>query len=441
MIIIRFTDFYCIASNSTYDNLVSLLCVNITPTNLTYLKPLKFAYFNTEDEDFNYMLYEKEKISELHSYNSIFTKAITSFVEQAYTKYKERNIVFIYDDNVIETFGKELYYNSITESIKHLETKYNTTIGFTMKHIINAIPGEVISTETGFNSIYHLDARKYTRGEVSKKNICPGLIDAALWQDTSKLTDSKLTESTSKTTSTESNSTEPPKIEYPYKPYIIHSKRIKYGRDVATYMTIVDFGARKTFYYTYSLINCNVELYSTETINIGFMDIIDWIRSKSSGEINIYHKFKDTLKSITYLSTTKSYFYNFGITVTKEDFYTNSPIKEITKKAVDIKREIMDKHFLDFTVIFTYNIENVIELPLKHIELQQESFNGHCHRVVENYNYLVEALNKKLRFSGSFRSEDLVDMRTGKHSFKLDVLLSDVGYVYTYSNKDELEIF
>ena len=418
--LIRFTDFYCIASNSTYDNLVSLLCVNITPTNITYLKPLKFAYFNTEDEDFNYMLYEKEKISELHSYNSIFTKAIISFVEQAYNKYKERNIVFVYDNNTIETFGKELYYNSITESIKYLETKYDTTFGFTMKHIINAIPGEVISTETDFNTIYRLDARKYTRGEVSKKNICPGLIDAALWP---------LDETKSKS------------IEYPYKPYIIHTKQIKYGRDVATYMTIVDFGARKTFYYTYSLINCNVELYSSETINTGFMDIIDWIHSKSSGEVNIYHKFKDTLKSITYLNTTKSYFYNFGITVTKEDFYTNSPIREITKKAVDIKREIMDKHFLDSTVIFTYNIENVIELPLKHIELQQQRFNGHCHRVMENYNYLVEALNKKLCFSGSFRSEDLVDIRTGKNSFKLDILLSDVGYVYTYSNKDEVEIF
>ena len=416
MIIIRFTDFYCIASNSTHDNLVSLLCVNIK-SDITYLKPLKFAYFNTEDEDFNYMLYEKEKISELHSYDSIFTQSIISFVEQAYTKFKERNIVFIYENNIIETFGKELYYNSITESIKHLETKYDTTFGFTMKHIINAIPGEVISTETDFNTIYRLDARKYTKGEVSKKNICPGLIDTALWQDTSK------------------------SIEYPYKPYIIHSKQIKYGKDVATYMTIVDFGARKTFYYTYSLINCNVELYSSETINIGFMDIIDWIHSKSSGEINIYHKFKDTLKSITYLSTTKSYFYNFGITVTKEDFYTNSPIKEITKKAVDIKREIMDKHFLDSTVIFTYNIENVIELPLKHIELQQQRFNGHCHRVVENYYYLVEALNKKLRFSGSFRSEDLVDIRTGKNSFIVDVLLSDVGYVYTYSNKDEVELF
>jgi hypothetical protein len=420
---IRFTDFYCIAHDpnlsNTCCNLVNLLCANIETDNIKYLKDIRFEYYHPEDEYFNYMLYDKTNFNKFNiniSYDELYTNSIVTFVEKAYNKFERNNITFFYDDNVIKTFGKDLYYNSIIKSIENLKNKHNIEIKFDIKHIINVIPGEVISTETGFCRVYDLISTRFKYNGISDKNICPGLIDK---EDYGK--------------STQSN--------YPVKSYIINRKHEKYGKNIATYFTVVDFAATKTFYYTYSLINQEIKLYDYSSINLGFMDVIDWIYNKSNKTTDKYYEFKNTIGSICSLNEIDRYFSSYRIRIDREDFYTNSPIKEITKKIVEIKREIMDKHHLDKNVIYSFNIENIAEIHLKHVEIEQEKFNGQCHRIIENYDYLIKALNKTLVFAGTFTCENVVDKNTGSNHFDLRVKLSDVGYEYIYEIDKNIELF
>ena len=420
---IRFTDFYCIAHNpefpNTSYNLVNLLCANINQNNIKYLKDIKFEYYDVNDEDFNYMLYDKINFNNFKlniTYDELYTNAIITFVEKAYNKFKQNNITFFYDDNVIETFGKDLYYYALVKSIENLNNKYNIEIKFTTKHIINVIPGEVISTEVGMGGIHNLQTMKFETYNVSDKNICPGLIDK---NDYGKDKPS----------------------DYPFKSYVVNSKTSKYVKNVVTYFTVVDFAANKTFYYKYSLIKREVKLYNISTIDIGFMDIIDWIYDKTSKSTDKYHRFKNTIGSICYLNKNNTYFESYGTIIDSNDFYINSPINKITKKIVDIKREIMDKHVLDKKVIYRFNVENIAEIYPMHVEIKQQPFNGQCYKIIENYNYLERALNKTLTFGGSFTFEKMVDKNTGSKHAEIRVKLSDVGYEYVYIIDKNIELF
>ena len=101
----------------------------------------------------------------------------------------------------------------------------------------------------------------------------------------------------------------------------------------------------------------------------------------------------------------------------------------------------MDKHHLDENVIYSFNIENIAEIYLKHVEIKQEKFNGQCYRIIENYDYLIKALDKTLVFAGTFTTENVVDKNTGSNHFNLRVKLSDVGYEYIYKIDKNIELF
>lgn len=424
--LVRFTDFYAIAHDNSLSNanwnLLELFCANIQNEDITYLKPLKFEYYDFNDEEFNCMIYDKDKFKTFNlnmSYEDFYTNAVIKFIKKAYNKFQQKKIKFIFDDNILKVFGKDLYKNSIKKSIKYLEEKYKINIVYEFSHIINIAFGEVISVECGFNSCYHLYSSKYTTSCIFERNEYAKLIDKEVYN---KL---KLGESVDN-------------IKYPVKAYIVDKDIQKYHFKPAKYLTIVDFNAHKTYYYTYSIINSNVSLYNIEEVDLGFMDIIEWIYNKSDKSKPIGFKFKSLISNLCHLDRDDLYINKYNIEIKKEDFYDNSPLKIITEKIVQIKHEILKKHRYDKKVIFRYNIENVVDLKINNVELKQVPFNGQNHKIIEQYYYLNKYLQNDLRVCGSYTCDDLVDKITGSDHIQLDIKLSDVGYTYHCELNEEL---
>lgn len=424
--LVRFTDFYAIAHdnsliNTTW-NLLELFCANIQNENITYLKPLKFEYYDLEDEEFNCMIYDKDKFETFNlsiSYEDFYTNAVMKFIEKAYNKFQKKSIKFIFDDNILKVFGKDLYKKSIEKSIKYLEEKYKINIVYEFLHIINAAFGEVISMECGFNSCYNLYTSKYTTWYMTKTNEYAKLIDKKVYD---KLKSSESVDD----------------IQYPIKAYIVDRDIYKYHFKPAKYLTIVDFNAHKSYYYTYSIVDRNISLYNIEEIDLGFMDIIEWIYNESDKTKTLGFKFKSLISKLCYLEENDLYIDTYRIKIKKEDFYDNSPLKIITEKIVQIKHEILKKHQYDKKLVFRFNIENVVGLKINNIELKQITFNGQHHKIIEHYNYVNEYLQNDLGIYGYYTCEDVVDKTTGSGNIQLEAKLCDVGYTYHCELNDGL---
>lgn len=416
MLYIRFTDFYAIAHNNEMDsnanwNLVNLFCANIQNDNITYLKNLNFKHYDVSDEEFNCMIYDKNKFNSFKlnlSYEDFYTNAVIKFVKKAYKKYSKNKIMFIFDDHIIETFGKDLYLSSINKSINNIQEENNVNIEYKFMHLKNFAFGEVLSMELGDgNCVYGLFTTKYLSYHfVEKENYYDGLIDKDLY-----------------------NNSENHK-KYPYKTYIIDNEIKKYNVKPIKYLTIVDFQAYKTYYYTYSIIKSKVELYDVNHIDIGFMNIIEWIYNKTDRSKPIGYKFKSLISNLTLLSNYDLNINNYDVKINSDVFYKNSPIKFITENLIKIKHEILRKHSLDKKVIYKYNIENVVELLIKDVELKQIPFNGHCHKIMEQVFYLNNYLSNNLRFRGNYMSDNMVDKNNGSKYYKIDAKLNEHGYNY-----------
>ena len=412
---IRFTDFYGIAHDQTRSNinsnLVELLCADIQNNNIRYLKEIKFEYYDIDFVDFNCMLYDKEKFNSFNtniSYDEFCTNMITKFIEKAYQTFNKTDITFIYDDNIIEVFGRNLYFDAIIKSLNYLKEKCNIDFKYKFEHITNAAFGEVLSTELSMeNNVYSLYTSKYCPYFINEKNYYNKLIDKELYENPNN------------------------ENKYPYKAYIIDDDRQKYKIKPAKYLTILDCNAHITYYYTYSLINRKAKLYNIQTVDKGFMDIVEWVYGKSKKSISIGHKFKSLISNLSYFDQTdKIFIHDHNINLEFDDFYENSPIKNITDKLIEIKHEILRKHKYDKKVLYHYNIENISEFYIKDIELKQITFNGHCHRIMENYHYLIDYLNDNLVIANQYSSSVVVDKETGSENFTIRVNLMDIGYKY-----------
>lgn len=425
MLYIRFTDFYAIAHDNSMSNtncnLVNLFCANVKNNNVTYLKDLKFGYYDSSDKKFNCMIYDKDKFNSFElnlSYEDFYTNAIIKFVEKAYQTYFKNNIMFIFDDHIIETFGKDLYLSSINKSINYIQEKNKINIEYKFMHVKNFAFGEVLSMEFGFeNCVHDLLVAKYPPHFVKKENHYDGLIDKDLY-DNPEIQD-----------------------EYCYKSYIIDKEIKKYGIKPIKYLTIVDFHAYKTYYYTYSIIKSKIELYNVNHIDVGFMNVVEWIYDKTDKSKPFGYKFKSLISNLPMLSQHDLIIEKHNIKINSDDFYNNSPIKFITENLVKIKHEILRKHKLNQKVIYKYNIENVVEVIIKDIELKQITFNGNCHKIMEQVFYLNNYLSNDLKYKAAYTSERMVDKTNGSNKFTIDVKLNEHGFNYECIFNEELNTF
>ena len=388
--LVRITDFYCKVYNTKLSKLTSYLLTD-------QLNEIKFEYYEITKTDFNYFVKDKKEI-----YNEIIIKLFDDIYNK-YKKYLNNNekITVIYDDNVLNIFGKELYFGTFEEVKINCKNNFNIDLNLKFKHIINTIPGEVISIETDFGAgKYALKSFDYNHWIITDKNKCPGV---------------KGKEGTK------------------YNGYII-DEEVFYGNNIPKYFTVIDFNAHQTNYYTYKLENRITTLYNKDSINVGFIDIIEWIFENLDRKYeNKYHNYIDVMKKICMFDNSQLN------NITREQFYKNSPLTKIIKHYINFKHDLLDILSLNDKVYIKCNIENIVELPMKHIEINRRKFNGNCGRILENYNYLEEARNKTLKFGNCYTSTNLVSEKTGNNHFSVLVNLSDVGYDYIFEDLKEYE--
>lgn len=420
---IRFKDLYAIThdpslSNTSW-NMLELLCANINGDKIGYLKPLEYEYYHVSDEPFNCMLYEKDKFKSFNleiTYDQFYKNMIYSFIKKSYERFKKNNITFVYDNNVIETYGKELYYGGIFEAINKISNEFNITFKYGFKHIINVAPGELIATETNFlNSTYSLINYQFKPSYVPDESEYKELIDERCYNGE--------------------------KIAYPLKTYLVDKDFEKYSTKPIKYFTLVDINAYSTFYYTYSMDERVVKLENIEKVNVGLMSIVDWIYEQSKKRKDIYFKLKEIFKHLCMIPEIGLYNTTYGINISMEKFYNESPIVDITDKLCEIKMGLLKKHKFSKKIIYRYNIESLSELKIKHIFLKQQIFNGQSTKLLELYRFLTGALENELVFAGYMSSEKMVYTKTGKKEYEVRIKLSDYGYKYKYEIDKNVEIF
>lgn len=420
--LIRIKDFYAIAHvpsrQNTSWNKVNLLCADIQDGKIRYLKPLKYEYYNVFDESFNCMLYEKDKFESFNleiTYEEFFGNMIYHLIMSAYEKFKEDKIIFVYDDVVIERYGKKLYYGSVQDAIKRISDELKVRFQYEFKHIVNVAPGEFIASETKFGGLYGLYNYDRKESYTTEVNQFKRLVDKRVFNKED--------------------------VKYPYESYLIDSEVEKYKFKPLKYFTLVDFNAYSTVYYTYSMEKRIVKLDNIERVNVGLMSIIEWIYEHSEKRKDIYFRLKKIFGDLCFIPQCGMYNPTYGINITAEKFYDESPIAEITQKLCDIKMKILNRHKFSKKIIHKYNIESLSEIYLKHPFLKMQIFNGQCTKLLESYRFLKDALEKELVFAGNMSSEQMVDRETGKSDYSVRIKLSDYGYEYKYDIDTSIELF
>lgn len=404
---IRITDFYAkIYIPNVYNNDVYtyLLTINKQDDDVKYLKALKLEYYDMcDDKTFECMLYEKNKINSLNigSYEEIYYNCIESlFNKYSDTLSKYEKIIIVYDDNVLNVFGKNLYFKTFNE----LNNKFN--IKFEYKHIKNVIPGEVVNIELGFiSSTYQLESvnKKYIPWYVNDTNIYSELIG----KDNKDLIGC-----------------------------IINTEKKKYRKTIDKYFMLVDFNAYNSNCYVYKLSNRIITLYHYTQIQCGFVNLVEWLANKTNYDLCKYIKFKNFISRITFLGSNDNFtnvMFNY-MTINAEDYFTNSPIKYIINTLIDIKHQILKEHQFDKKVYIKYCIENVVETRLKHIELKEVNFNGNRNRLLLSYKYLEGIKNNTIEFVADYTSTNLIDKKTNSNAFRVKIPFSKLGYEYLFED-------
>lgn len=422
-ILIRFKDLYAIAhdpsgSNCSW-NKIDLLCANIQGDEIHYLKPLKYEYYDVSDEPFNCMLYEKDKFESFNleiPYSLFYENMIYLFIKSVYERCKQDKIIFVYDDVVINTYGQDLYYNSIETAMINISCEFNIRFQFEFKHIADVAPGEFIASEVGSGcrgyGLYNYEHKKSYTTEV---NQFKRLVDKRVFNKED--------------------------VKYPYETYLVDREIEKYGFKPLKYFTLVDINAYSTIYYTYSMKNGIIEFCNTDYVCVGLMSIVEWIYKHSEKKQDIYFKLKKIFGDLYSIPQYGLHDSTYGINITAEEFYDESPIDRITRNLCNIKRKILNEHKFCKKIIHRYNIESLSELHLKHPFLKLEIFNGQCTKLLESYRFLKDALENNLVFTGNMSSEQMVDRETGKSHYEVKIKLSDYGYEYKYDIDTSFELF
>lgn len=437
MNVIRYTNFYAKAINTNYqDKFTHILNVDLDSKTPKYNRVRTSERGDYKvDEPFTTMIYDmatyKSKYEECKSYLEVVERCISVFIKDLYKRrayWFEDNlypIVVVYDDDVHESFGKELFENTVMNSFKQIFGQNFSKYEIQFKHIVNVIPGEVISMETyNERSIFGLYS--------TSKYVSPVLVKQSQFLDSF----------------VQGNPDNPYVIAY------IQDKDIfEYGKKHDKYLISIDFSATHTSINTFLLHNRVVTLFDKKVLNIGFMNIVDWIHNKcsenSTEPISIFKKFGNFISKISLFGADgaiKIYFGDADIDV--KDYYLNSPIHEVIETCIDITNKIYSKHQFDQRVEIKYCIENIIEMCLKHIQLEKVYYGDDIwiddtkhdeessSAMIQKYITLYQARKGELMFQGDFTSNILVDKETKHHYFKLKLNLKDLGFEYSFEDLD-----
>ena len=436
-IIVRISDFYCNFickycddfENSSYFTLP--LSVQIGPdTN-------SIKYF---DEKYcNYFVYDKDNFKRFSnfidtSYEDLYCSIILEAFERCFNKYSRYvklcshmlTIDLIYDDVVLETYGKNLYEKALNNVKVYFKETSNYNIKFIPIHAKNAFCGEIISDELSLEkfrySLHLMDPNIVCHKEIRYNT---GLIDS--------------TDSTKKC-------------------YLLHNTEVKYGKKVIKYLIIADLHAHATNYYTYVVRGEDIMLYDCSRVNYGFMDLYYWINSKIYEENEIpfdhsqlkeFYRFDEKFKKITILSShnakgLKYEFYNKNgdsVVLDFVKFNSESPVKYIIDEVIKIKFEILNKHRLDDEIIIEYNVENYCGIDLHHIENKRISFNGGYSQLLKCLHFVKDLENDNLCYSiHLLRNTTLVYEKTGIKPEHVNIPFKNVGYNYNFDFKEEEEL-
>lgn len=439
MNVIRYTNFYARAINTNHrDVFTHILNVDFDSKYPKYNR-IRGCYYGHKcqlHEPFTTMIYDmtayKSQYEERKPYLEVVERCISIFIKDLYKKraywFEDDSypIIIVYDDDVHGSFGKELFEKTVIESFKQIFGQSFSKYEIQFKHIVNVIPGEVISMETdNARSIFAL----YSSFE--EYYISPDLVKETQFINSS----------------IQGNADNPYAI-----PYIQDKDIFEYGKKHDKYFISIDFSATHTSINTFLLHNRVVTLFDKKVLNIGFMNIVEWIHNKcnenSTEPIPIFKKFNNFISRIPAFGgdLTKV---KFGeVSIDMEDYYLNSPIHEVTEACVNITNKIYLKHQFDQRVEIKYCIENVVEMSLRHIQLecvdfadgrwvdQDTYFSEDSSAMIRKYLTLYQARRGELMFSGDFESSILIDTKTKRGYFKLELNLKELGFEYSFEDLD-----
>ena len=340
--IIRITDYYCnIVYKSMYKNTFKLpLTITIGP-NCDTVK-----YFDTDK--FSCFLYDRKRFETYSdilslSYEDAYCGAIMRLFKIFYKKCvdqfnKINKITIIYDENVINTFGKSLYDKALNFAKNYINEKYGIVLNFNFVNIENAYYGHILRDEL---NIYHL----YT----TENNL--------LYNDIKKC-DSLEGEK---------------KIAYVLTNYE-HDRKDKPKR----YYILTDVHANESIYYTYLIDDLYIKLVNKEVVNVGMMDIYNWFLTEIYGNEKdeyIYYTYEEIMTRIGYLNSYYPLTYGFShytkevsevVKISNNSYYLNSPIRDLTFKMLQIQRSIKDNNYPHDDIEINYDIESYGYIIFKH---------------------------------------------------------------------------
>lgn len=420
MIAIRFTNFYAKAINSNSQDIFSQILnvsFNAEPRFNT-VRDYRYDYHS--DEPFSTMVYDrntyKTQFENVLPYDEAVKQCISKFITSLYDQckywFEDNNypIVVVYGDDVHESFGKELFENAVMNTFNQIFEQHKFKQEIQFKHIVNVIPGQVISMETDFlKSIFSLYSGTYLPSNVKESQIVRSL---------------------------EGNEENKNVIAY------IQDRDIyDYRRKHDKYFISVDFAAKHTVINTYLLHNRVVTLFDKKVLNIGFMDIVEWIyakcRENSTRTKPLFEKFNEFISNISYLGgQSSSVYFKYYTCIEEQDYYLNSPMSEVINACIEVTNKIYTKHQFDRRVEIKYCVENIVEMHLKHIQLEDINFNGNSHAMIQRYITLDQARKGELMFGGLYTSEVLVDKVTKRNHFNLRLNLKDLGFEYSFEDLD-----
>lgn len=420
MIAIRFTNFYAKAINSNTQDVFSQL-LNISFNAEPKFNTVgNFGYDYHPDRPFSTMIYDRDgykaQFENVLSYNEAVQHCISEFINTFYEKcdywFEENDypIVVVYDDDVHESFGKELFENSVMNTFNQIFEEHQLKFEIQFKHIVNVIPGEVIAMETDFlKSVFSLYTGTYLPHDVKESQVVHSL---------------------------EGNEENKNVIAY-IQDRDIHDYRRKHDK----YFISVDFSAKHTAINTYLLHNRVVTLFEKKVLNIGFMDVVDWIYGKfcehSNGTIPLFEKFYEFISRISYFGGQgSSVYFGYDTRIEERDYYLNSPMSEVINACIEVTNKIYTKHQFDRRVEINYCVENIVEMHLKHIQLENINFNGNYSAMIQKYTTLVRAREGELTFGGSYSSSVLIDKVTKRNRFDLILNLKELGFEYSFEDLD-----
>lgn len=434
-IVARISDFYC--------SFVCKFCEDCYIDSSYFRVPLmvqigpdinSIKYF--EETNGNYFIYDKQNFKQFEdiintTYEELYCSTIIEVFKKCFEKYKDYvnthkrdiKIDLVYDEVVLDTYGKDLYFKALNNVISYFKENCNYYISFNFIHSKNAFCGEVLDDEI----------HEY-RGEYDLYLKDPEIVFHNKIRSNTGLVSSKQPE---------------------LKCYFMNTKEVNYRQRPLKYLIFVDIQAHITNIYTYCVKDENIKLYQESKIDYGFMDMYYWMIKQTYCETpckeicELDHKlfkdfknFKDNSGKLTLLTQQSGCGCTFGIynkfgnkaVLNFKHFNLKSPIKFIVDKVIEIKYKILNNHRFEDEVIIEYNLESYCHLDLYYIENNRMIFNAPSSQLLKCLHYVEDLKNDNLCYRRNFTNfTNLIYEQTGLKPTSLILPLKNVGYNYTYN--------